>query len=133
MLTYRRIKKTEREYAVQLARDEIDIEPKRLGEYKTYLIFHEGERVGYVSFGLEPDKTIYIYILVFEKDAQRQGFASTVFESLLEYGREKVEGFRGLSATVHKINHAAVNAAKKNGFQEVKERSRYIDFLRPIS
>jgi ribosomal protein S18 acetylase RimI-like enzyme len=95
VLTYRRMKKSEKNYAVQLARDEINIEPKRLDEYKTYLIYNDGERIGFVSFGFKPDKTIYIYILAFEKHAQRQGFASTVIESIMKYGRKKMMTSKG--------------------------------------
>jgi hypothetical protein len=38
-LTYRRMKKSEENYVIQLAQDEINIEPKRLDKYKTYLIY----------------------------------------------------------------------------------------------
>jgi RimJ/RimL family protein N-acetyltransferase len=133
MLAYRRIKKSEINYAVQLAQDEINIEPKRLGQYKTYLIFNDGERIGYVSFGSKADKTIYIYILAFEEHAQRQGFAAVVFDSIMNYGRKRDDDFKGLSATIHKVNEPAINAAKKHGFLITRERVKYLDFMKPVS
>ncbi len=133
MLVYKRMKKNEKKYAIQLAKDEIDIEPKRLDKFKTYLIYNDEERIGYVSFSFKPDKTIYIYILVFEKHAQRQGFASIVIDYIFQYGRENYPGFKGLSATVHRVNEAGINTAKKYGFKVTKERPNYIDFLKPIS
>jgi ribosomal protein S18 acetylase RimI-like enzyme len=131
VLTYRRMKKSEMNYAVQLARDEINIEAKRLAGHQTYLIYNDGERIGFVSFRFRSDKTIYIYILAFEKHAQRQGFASTVIESIAGYGRKKYDGFRGLSATVHKVNEPAIKTVKKYGFLVTKERTMYFDFIRP--
>ncbi len=133
VLTYRPMKKDEKKYAIQLARDEIDIEPRRLDKYKTYLIYNDGERIGYVSLNFKSDKTIYIYILAFEKYAQRQGFASKVIESLIKYGRKKDDGFRGFSARIHKINKPAIDAAKKHGFLVTKEGIKYFDFMKPIS
>lgn len=133
MLAYRRMKKSEKNYAIQLARDEINIEPKRLDENKTYLIFNDRERIGYVSFGFKSDKTIYIYILAFEEHAQRQGFAALVFESIMNYGRKRDGGFKGLSATIHKVNEPAINTAKKYGFLVTRERTRYLDFMKPVS
>lgn len=132
MLTYRRMKKSEIKYAVQLAKAEINIEPKGLDEAKTYLIYHDRERIGYVSFQFKPDKTIYIYILAFEKHAQRHGFGSTVIESIMKYGEKKCGDFKGLSATVHKVNEPAINATKKYGFVITRERSKYLDFIKPI-
>ena len=133
MLTYRRMKKSEANYAINLARDEINIEPKRLEAYKTYLIYNKSERIGYVSFRFKPDKTIYIYILAFEKEAQRQGFASTVLDSLIKYGRKKNDCFKGLSARIHKVNEPAINAANKHGFLVTGERTKYFDFMKPAS
>lgn len=133
MLSYRQMKKSEQDYAVQLARNEINIQPKRLDEYKTYFIYYARERVGFVSFNFKPDKTIYIYILAFEKHAQRQGFGSMVIESVIRYGKKKDKRFRGLSATVHKINKAAINAVEKYGFLVIRERTKYLDFMKPAS
>lgn len=133
-LTYRRIKMSEKKYVIQMARDEIGIELKRLNEYKTYIIYNEGDRIGCVSFGFRPDLTIYIYVLIFEPDAQRQGFASEVFDSLMQYGEKKHNHrFRGLSATIHKVNDPAINAASKHGFLVTNERDKYFDFIKPIS
>ena len=133
MLSYRRMKKSEKDYAIQLARDEINIEPKRLDKYKTFLIYNDKEKIGFVSFGFRPDKTIYIYILAFEKNAQGQGFGSMVIESVIRYGRKKDEHFKGLSARVHKINELGIHAAKKHGFLVTGERTKYFDFMRPVS
>jgi len=127
------MKKSEANYVINLARDEINIEPKRLDAYKTYLIYKDRERVGYVSFRFKSDKTIYIYILAFEKEAQRQGFASTVLDSLTKYGRKKNDCFRGLSARIHKVNEPAINAAKKHGFLVTKDGAKYFDFMKPVS
>lgn len=132
-LAYRRIKMHEKSYVIGLAMDEVDIELKRLDQYKTYLIYNGSERIGCVSFGFKPDRTIYIYILVFEKDAQRQGFASGVFQSLMQYGLKKYNRFSGLSATIHKVNDRAINAAVKHGFLVTREREKYLDFMKPIS
>jgi len=133
VLSFRRMKKSEKKYAIQLAREEINIEPKRLDEYKTLLIYNGRERIGFVSFGFKPGKTIYIYILAFEKHAQRQGFGSMVIESIIRYGREKDKCFKGLSATIHKINEPAIDAAKKYGFLVTGERTKYFDLMRPVS
>lgn len=133
MLSYRRMKKSDKDYVIQLARYEINIKAKRLSEYKTYLIYNDTERIGFVSFGFKPDKTIYIYILAFEKHAQRQGFGTMVIEWIIRYGRKKDERFKGLSATIHKINEPAINAAKKYGFQVTRERTKYFDLMRPAS
>ncbi len=133
VLTYRPMKKSEKTYAIQLAWDEINIEPRRLNKYKTYLIYNDGERIGYVSLNFKSDRTIYIYILAFEKHAQRQGFAPKVVEFIIKYGGEKIDGFRGLSARIYKINKPAVNAAKKHGFIVTKESIKYFDFMKPIS
>ncbi len=132
-LTFRRMKKSEKNYAIQLAQDEINIEPKRLDDYNTYLIYNDRERIGCVSFGFRSDQTIYIYILAFEKHAQRQGFASEVFESIMKYRREKDDRFRGLSATIHKVNDPAINAANKHGFLVTRERAKHLDFMKPVS
>lgn len=132
-LTYRRMQKSEKSYALRLARDEINIEPKRLGEHKTYLIYHDGERIGYVSFRFNSDQTVYIYILALEKQAQRKGFAAAVLESLMQYGQQKSNRFSGLSATVHKVNDLAINAASKHGFRVTGERARYYDFIKPAA
>lgn len=133
MLTYRRMKKSEKNYAMQLARDEINIEPKRLDENRTYLIYNDNERIGFVSFGFKPDKTIYIYILAFEEHAQRQGHAALVFESIMNYGQKRDGRFQGLSATIHKVNEPAIHTAKKYGFLVTGERKRYLDFMKPVS
>ena len=133
MLTFRRIKEDEKSYAISLARDEINIEAKRLDQYHTYLIYHNGIRIGFVSYGFRLDKTIYIYILAFEKHAQRQGHAGTVFEKIMNYGLNKYEGFRGLSGTVHKVNEKSLNAVRKHGFIQTNERKRYFDFIKPVS
>jgi ribosomal protein S18 acetylase RimI-like enzyme len=127
------MKKREKDYAIQLAQDEINIKAKRLSEYKTYLINNDRERIGFVSFGFKSDKTIYIYILAFEKHAQRQGFGSMVIKKIIRYGQKKNEHFKGLSATIHRTNEAAINATKKYGFQVTRERTKYIDLLRPVS
>lgn len=132
-LRYRRIKKSEKNYALQLVQDEINIELKRLDDYNTYLIYNDHKRIGYVSFGFRSDQTIYIYILAFEKDAQRQGFASEVFESIMKYGRKKDNRFRGLTATVHKVNIPAINTAYKYGFLVTRERAEYLDFMKPVT
>ena len=132
MLSYRRMKKSEKDYAIQLARDEINIEPKRLDKYKTFLIYNDKEKIGFVSFGFRPDKTIYIYIMAFEKHAQRQGFGSRIIESIARYGKEKDKSFKGLAVRIHKINEPAINAAEKYGFLVTKERIKYLDFIRPV-
>ncbi len=132
-LKYKSMKKNERNYAIQLARNEINIEPKRLDQYKTYLIYHDKKRIGFVSFGFKSDQTIYIYILAFEKDAQRKGFASTIFDSLIKYGQKQEDRFKGLSATIHKVNIPAINAATKHGFNVTNERTRYLDFMKPAN
>ena len=127
------MKKSDKDYVIQLAWDEINIKAKRLSEYKTYHIYNDKERIGFVSFGFKPNKTIYIYILAFEKHAQRQGFGSMVIERIIRYGWKKDERFKGLSATIHKINEPAINATKKYGFQVIRERTRYFDLMRPSS
>lgn len=133
MFTYRRMKASEKNYALQLSRDEINIEPKKLDESKTYIIYNGKERIGFISFRFRPDHTIYIYILAFEKKAQGRGFAQEVIESMMVYGRKKDERFRGLSATIHKVNEPAIHAAVKYGFQVTGERAKYFDFVKPAS
>lgn len=133
MLTYRRIKKNQKNYAVQLARDEVNIELKRLDQYKTYLIYNNRERIGFVSFGFRSDKTIYVYIMALEKHAQRQGHGALVIESIMRYGIKKESHFRGLSITINKINEPAISAAKKYGFIVTKERANYLDLTKPVS
>ena len=133
MLTFRRMKKSEKKYAIQLARDAINIELKRLDKYQTYLIYNNGERIGFVSFGFRPDKTIYIYILAFEKHAQRQGFGSVIIESILKYGREKDDQFRGLSVTINKANEPPIYFVKRHGFLLTRERANYLDYMKPVS
>ena len=132
MLAYRRMKESDKSYAIQLAQDEINIEPKRLDEYKSYLIYNDRERIGFVSFGFKPNKTIYIYILAFEQHAQRQGFGSMVIESVMRYGRKKDKGFRGLTIIINKKNERAINAAKKYGFQVTRKRANYLDLTKPV-
>jgi ribosomal protein S18 acetylase RimI-like enzyme len=127
------MEKSEKDYVIQLARDEVNIEAKRLNEYQTYLIYNDRERIGFVSFGFKPDKTIYIYILAFEKHAQRQGFSSIVFDSVMKYGCKKNKRFKGLTAVVHKINEPAIKATKKFGFQVTRKRARYLDLEKAVS
>lgn len=126
-------KKKQKNYAVQLARDAVNIELKRLGQYITYLIYHNRKRLGFVSFGFRSDKTIYIYIMVLEKHAQRQGYGALVNESIMRYGIKNDSHFRGLSITINKINEPAINAAKKYGFVVTKERKNYLDLIKPVS
>lgn len=133
MLTFRRMKKSEKKYAIQLARDEINIELKRLDKYKTYIIYNNEERIGFVSFGFRPDKTIYIYILAFEKHAQRQGLGSVVIDLIMKYGREKDDQFKGLSVTINKANEPPIYFVKKHGFLLTSERTNYLDFMKPVS
>lgn len=133
MLSYRRIKKSEKKYAIELAREVINIELKRLDAYKTYLIYNDEGRIGFVSFGFRPDNTIYIYIMAFEKHAQRQGFGSEVIESIMKYGQKKDDHFRGLSVTINKANEPPINFVKKHGFLLTRERANYLDFMKPVS
>ena len=132
MLSYRPMKKSEKNYALRLARDEVNIELKRLDDYKTYLIYNAKERIGFVSFGFKLNKRIYIYILAFEKKAQRQGFGSMVIESVMRYGRKKDKGFRGLTIVINKKNKQAINAAKKYGFLVTRKRANYLDLTKPV-
>ena len=127
------MKKNEEKYAIQLAQNEIDIEPKRLGAHKTYFIYHGRERIGYVSFRFKSDKTIYLYILAFKKHAQRQGYGSIVIESIMNYGQKKDDDFRGLTAKIHRINDSAVGAARKYGFLVTNSSKKYINLMKPIS
>ncbi len=133
MLSYRRMKKSEKKYALRLSREEVNIGAKRLDDYKTLLIYNGKKRIGFVSFGFRPDKTIYIYILAFEKQAQRQGFGSMVTKTVLRYGLKRYNHFQGLSARIHKANGPAINAAKKYGFLVSGERKNYFDLIRPAS
>ena len=133
MLLYKPMKKSEKVYAIQLARNEIDIELKRLDQYKTYIIYNKSERIGFVSYGLRRDKTIYIYILAFEKHAQRQGFGSMVIKRLMKRGQKNDDSFKGLSVKVNKGNGQAINAVKKYGFVLTRKGAKYLDFFKPIS
>ena len=133
MLTFRPIKKCDKSYALALAKKEIGIEAKRLDRYKTFLIYNAAQRIGFVSFGFRSDKTIYLYILAFEKHAQRQGFAAEVFTAVTNYGRKKGCSFKGLTCTVHKYNDAALNAVAKHGFLVERNRHNYFDFIKPVS
>ena len=132
MLEFRPMTKRGRKYALQLARDEINIVPRRLDEYRNCTIHHDGERIGFVSFGARADHTVYIYILAFEEHAQGQGFAAQVLERLMKYGQTRDGGFRGLSATIQKKNEPAIHATKKHGFMETEERKNHLDFLKPF-
>jgi RimJ/RimL family protein N-acetyltransferase len=116
---------------MNLAREEIGIKPRRLDSHETYLIYSEGRRVGCVSFRFEPEQTIYLYILAFAREAQRQGFAAGVLEWVMEQGREKAAGFRGLATRIHRSNETALRAAKKHGFRVTGKRPKYFDFLKP--
>ena len=133
MLLYKPMKKSEKGYAIQLARDELNIELKRLDQYKTYIIYNNSERIGFVSYGFKLDKTIYIYILAFEKHAQRRGFGSMVIRKIMKRGQKKDDCFKGLSVKVNKANEQAINAVKKYGFVLTKSRAKYLDFMKPIS
>ena len=134
MLKFKRMPKSEKEYALNLARREINMEAKRLDQYKTYLLYQSQKKIGFTSFNYRPqDKTIYIYILAFEQHAQRQGYAAQVLSKIMHYGCKKYPDFKGLTATVRKTNAAAINCLQKYGFQLIKERKNYLDFFHPVT
>lgn len=127
------MKKRDKNYAEQLAQDEIGIWPRRLEKYRTVLIYDGGEQIGFVSFGFRPDNTVYIYILAFEKHAQRQGFAAEVIRAVQDYGKKRGNRFRGLTARIHKTNEPALRAAQKHGYIIVGERAAYYDLHMPVA
>lgn len=133
-LTYKRIKDQKgKKYVQQLAQKLIHIEPQRIHEHHNYMIYHADKRIGFVSCQyMKENHSVYIYMLAFEEHAQHHGHAHPVLEWLTRKGSKKSPQFRGLTATVHKDNQQALDAVEKYGFIQIKERRRYVDFLRPV-
>ncbi|MBN6192874.1 GNAT family N-acetyltransferase [Aneurinibacillus sp. BA2021] len=133
-VTYRKFTSKDFPYVIGLTRSQIGPYVLRaisvqevadnLRKNQTYLIYHNGDRSGFISF--RPiGQRLYIDTIALQAGKQGQGIGRKVF-SFLEK-KAGVQGMTGLFLHVHKVNKRAIKAYSRYGFvREGQTQSQYI-------
>lgn len=131
VLSYREATEKDLGYVMGLAYRQIGIIPRRLKDHKTFLVYQDNNRIGFITYCRVDGENIYIYMLALEKKAQNKGHANDIGTWVIN--RELKEGFvKGLKIRIQKKNQAGYTAALKSGYKLISELPRHYELYRLI-
>jgi len=125
LLSFRKVEEKEISYVKNLAFQEIGIVPGRLNKNKTYLIYLDQKRIGFISYCRVKQTLFYIYMLALEKEAQNHGLASPIVRFAIRQD-EKLSPIEGVTFRIYKTNQQALHVTlQKYNYKIIKERPKY--------